>query len=101
MTSSDVLRFMSPPFSMTARPAQVAALLLDEGGASMDRLIHMIWNDRNDDRIDNLVKVTVHLTRKRLKAAMGYDPIRTFRGMRVYVIGPDDRVAIRRRMIGE
>ena len=98
---SDVLRFMDPPFRMTARRAQVAALLLEEGSVSADRMILKIWNGREDDSIDSLVKVTVHLTRKQLKIAMGYDPIRTVRGMGIYMIGPDDRVAIRRRMIGE
>lgn len=99
--TSDTIRFMARPFNMTARRAQVAAMLLEEGAVSADRMITEIWNGRTDPGVDNVLKVTVHLTRKRLKAVLGYDPVVTMRGMRTYAIGPDDRVAIRRRMIGE
>ena len=81
-------RLMFPPFNMGPRRSQVAALLVEAGAVTTLELIDRVWGGRKDDAINGLVKVTIHLVRRDLKAALGFDPVLTIRGAHTYAIEP-------------
>jgi hypothetical protein len=94
------MKLMLPPFSMSPRRAQVAAFLVEAGAVTTAELIERIWGGRRDDQINNLVKVTIHLVRRDLKAALGFDPILSRRGSQIYAIEPLNVTRIKRLAFG-